>query len=126
MISPNYFENKFVQAFVTVVYWLERCGNWFAIFLFVKLIIDIVVVVMRTLEIHRITGKSVNFGKVLLSATYNLFMVSILNSVYSPAKPIESSTPIAVEMQEMRESTEHIYPSVPTLPNSLPNTISPV
>ena len=50
-------------------------------------------------------------------------MVSILNSVYSPAKPIGSSTPIAVEMQE---STEHIYPSVPTLPNNSPNTVSPV
>ena len=123
MISPNYFENEFVQTFGTVGYWLEKCGIWFAIFLFIKLIIDIVVVVMRTLERHRITGKSVNFGKVLLSATYNLFMVSILNSVYSPAKPIESSTPRALEMQE---STEHIYPSVPTVHNISPNTVSPV
>ena len=123
MIYPNYFENEFVQTFGTVGYWLEKCGIWFAIFLFIKLIIDIVVVVMRTLEVHRITGKSVNFGKVLLSAAYNLFMVSILNSVYSPAKPIGSSTPIAAEMQE---STEHIYPSVPTLPNNSHNTVSPV
>ena len=112
MISPNSFENKFVQTFGTVGYWLEKCGIWFAIFLFVKLIIDIVVTVMRTLEIHRITGRSVSFGKVSLSATYNLFMVSILNSVYSPAKPIEPSTPIVVEMQE---STEHIYPSIQTI-----------
>ena len=123
MISPNYFENEFVEAFGTIGYWPEKCGIWFAIFLFVKLIIDIVVVVMRTLEIHRVTGKSVNFGKVLLSATYNLFMVSILNSVYSRAKPIESSTPIAVEMQE---STEHIYPSIQILPNDAPSTISPI
>ena len=123
MISPNYFENEFVQTFGTVGYWLEKCEIWFAIFLFIKLIIDIVLVVLRTLEIHRITGRSVNFGKVLLSATYNLFMVSILNSVYSPAKPIEFSTPIALEMQE---STEHIYLSVPTLPNNSPNTVSPV
>ena len=123
MISPNYFENKFVGTSGTVGYWLGKCGIWFAIFLFIKLIIDIVVVVMRTLKTHRITGKSANFGKVLLSATYNLFMVSILNSVSSPAKPIGSSTPIAVEMQE---STEHIYPSVPTLPNNSPNTVSPV
>ena len=72
---------------------------------------------------HRITGISVNFEKVLLSATYNLFMVSILNSVYSPAKPIESSTPIAVEMQE---STEHIYPSIQTLLNDAHGTISPI
>ena len=80
MISPDYFENKFVQTFGTVGYWLEKCGIWFAIFVFVKLIIDIIVTVMRTLETHRITGRSVSFGKVLLSATYNFFMVSILNS----------------------------------------------
>ena len=78
---------------------------------------------MRTLEIHQITGRSVNFGKVLLSATYNLIMVSILNSVYSAAKPIESSTPIAVEMQE---STEHIYPSIQTLPYDAHSTILPI
>ena len=81
MISPNYFENGFVETFGTIGYWLEKCGIWFAIFLFVKLNIDIVVVVKRTLEIYRITGRSVSFGKVLLSATYNLSMVSILNSV---------------------------------------------
>ena len=88
-----------------------------------KLILDIVVTVMRNLEIHRIAGRSVSFGKFLLSATYNLFIVSILISVYSPAKPIESSTPIAVEMQG---STEHIYPSIQTLPNKDPNTVSRV
>ena len=78
---------------------------------------------MRTLEIHRITEKSASFGKVLLSATYNLFLVSLLKSVFSPAKPIETSTPIAVEMQE---STEHIYPSIQTLPNNVPYTVFPV
>ena len=100
MISPNYFENKFVQTFGTVSHWLEKCRMWFAILLFVTLIIDIFVPVMRTLEIHRITGRSISFGKVLLSATYSLFMVSKLNSLYSPAKPFEPSTPIVVEMQE--------------------------
>ena len=82
MISPNYYENEFVQTFGTVFSCLEKSGIWFAIFLFVKLIIDIIVTKMRTLEIHRITGGSVSFGKVLLSATYNLFMVSILSSIF--------------------------------------------
>ena len=79
MISPKYFENKFVQTFGTVGYWLEKSGTWFAIFLFIKLIMDIIVTVMRTLEKHGITGRSVIYGKMLLSATYNLLMVSILN-----------------------------------------------
>ena len=122
MIFPKYFEIKFVLTFGTVGYWLEKCGIWFAIFL-TKLIIDIIVTVMRTLEIHRITGRSISSGKVLLSATYNLCMVSILSSVDLPAKPIESSTPIAVERQE---STGHIYPCIQTLPNNAPNTVSPV
>ena len=123
MISPNYFEHKFVQTFGTFGYWLEKCGIWFAIFFFIKLTRDIVVTVRRTLELHRITGRSVSFGKVQISATYNLFMVSILSSVYSPAKPIESLTPMVVEMQE---STEHNYPSIQTQPNNAPNTVSPV
>ena len=122
-ISPNYFEDNFVQTFGTVGYWLKKCGIWFAIFLFVKLIIDIIVTAMRILEIHRITERSVSFGKVLLSATYNLFMVSILNSIDSPGEPLESSTPIVVEMQE---STEHIYPSIQTQPNNIPITVSSV
>ena len=78
---------------------------------------------MRTLEIHQITERSVSFGKVLQSATYNFFMLSILSSVYSPAKPIESSTPIAVETQEY---TEHTYPSFQAPPNKAPNTVSTV
>ena len=36
MISPNYFENEFFQTFGAVGYWLEKCGIWFAIFLFHK------------------------------------------------------------------------------------------
>ena len=120
MISPNYSEIKIVQTFGTFGYRLEKCGIWFAIFLSIKLIIDIIVTVLRTLDTHRITGRSISFGKNLLSATYNIFMVSILNSVYSPAKPIESSTPIA---EEMEEPTEHIYPSIQTKPNNAANTV---
>ena len=123
IISLNYFEIKFVHTFGTVCYWLEKWGIWFAIFLFIKLIIGIIVTVMRTLEIQWITGRSVSFGKVLLSATYNVFIVSIFSSVHSPAKPLEFSTATAVDLQE---STEHIYPSIQTLPNNAPNTVSPV
>ena len=79
------------------------------------------ITVVRTLEIYRITERTGSFGKLLLSTTYNFFMVSILNSVYSSAKPIESPTPIVVEIQE---STEHIYPCVQTPPKIAPNTFS--
>ena len=68
-IALNYFETKFVETFGTVSYWLEKCGIWFTTFLFIKLIIDIIVTVMRALEIHRKNGRSASFRKVLLSAT---------------------------------------------------------
>ena len=55
MISPKNFENKFVQMFGTIGHWLEKCEIWFALFLFIKLIIDIIVTVIRTLELHQIT-----------------------------------------------------------------------
>ena len=60
---------------------------------------------MSTTEKHRRTGKPVSFGQVLLSATYSLFMVSILHSIYSPSKDFENSTPVATEMQESLHST---------------------
>ena len=123
MISPNFFENKFVQTFGTNGYWLEKCGIVFALFLFIKVIYDIIVTVKRTLKIHRMSGRSVSFGKNLLSATCNLLMVSILNSVYSRANSLESSTPMVVESHE---STENICSSIQILPNIAPNTVSPV
>ena len=123
MISPNYFENMFVQTYGTVDWWLEKCGICFAIFLFPKLIIDIIVTVMRTSEVHLITGISVSFEKkVLQSATYNLFMVSILNSIIPPTKIIENSAAAATETQEPMEDISFIQ----TQPNNAPDTVSPV
>ena len=116
-----FVENKFVQIFGTVGYWLEKCEIGFAKLLFIKLDIDVIITVIRALEIPRITGRPLSFEKDLPSATYKLFVISKLNSIYSAAKHIESSTPTVVEMQE---SLEHIYPSIQILPNNTPNTVS--
>ena len=127
MISPSFFENAFKDTFGEIEYFLQQCGIWFATFLFIKLIIDIVVSIIRTFEIHKITGRSVNFGKIILSATYNVFMVSILSSIYSPATKVEPqpSTPDSPQPQG-QEMTEHIYPSIIRPLNNDVNTISPV
>ena len=47
MISPGYFESEFRQIFGTIGYWLEKCGNWFAVFFFIKLIIDVTVTIVE-------------------------------------------------------------------------------
>ena len=123
MISANYFEKNIVQDLCNCWSLARKCGIGFAIFLIIKLNIDHVVTVVRILEIHRVTKKSVSCAKILLSATNKLFMLSVLNSIYSPNKPTEFSTAMVVEMQE---SMEHMYLSIQTQPNTAPNTISSI
>ena len=36
------------------------------------------------MEIHKMTGASLGFGKTLLSASYNFFLTSVMTSVYNP------------------------------------------
>ena len=69
MISPSYFKNQFVETFGSVAYVVEFCGIFFSCFLFVKFIVDLIVMILRHMEIHRLTGASLGFGKTLLSAS---------------------------------------------------------
>ena len=39
------------------------------------------------LEITKTTGASLGFGKTLLSASYNIFLMSVLTSIYDPGAP---------------------------------------
>ena len=39
------------------------------------------------MEINRLTGASLGFGKTLLSASYSLFLMSLLTSVINPQAP---------------------------------------
>ena len=42
---------------------------------------------LRHMEINLLTGASLGFGKTLLSASYNLFLTSILTSMFNPQAP---------------------------------------
>ena len=84
MISPSYFKNQFMDTFGSVAYVLDFCGIYFSCFLFIKLTVDLIVMILRHTEINRFTGASLGFGKTLLSAFYNLFLTSILTSVFIP------------------------------------------
>ena len=127
MISPGYFKDRFMDTFVPIAYVLEHCGIYFSVFLFFKLIIDVVVMVIRHLEITKLTGASLGLGKTLLSASYNIFLMSVLTSMYDPRAP----TPGAVEeerktlcneeeLHDMRgdnkKKEEYIYPVISPAP----------
>ena len=87
MISPGYFKDRFMDTFGPVAYVLEHCGIYFSVYLFFKLITDVVVMVIRHLEITKMTGASFGFGKTLLSASYKIFLMSVLTSMYDPRAP---------------------------------------
>ena len=123
MISPSYFKNQFMDTFGSVAYVLEFCGIYFSCFLFVKLIVYLIVKILRHMENNRLTDASVGFGKTLLSASYNLFLTSILTSVFNPQALLLEAfepEPIATRKEdetrdpadENKKKEEHLYPIV--------------
>ena len=87
MISPGYFKDRFIDTFGSIAYVLEHCGIYFCMLLFCKLIIDVVVMVIRHLEVTKINGASFGFSETLLIASYNIFLMSVLTSMYDPRAP---------------------------------------
>ena len=73
VISPGYFKDQFMDTLGPVVYVFDHCEIYFSFFLFIKLLIDMVVMIVRYIEIDKITGSTLGFGKTLLSASYNIF-----------------------------------------------------
>ena len=110
-----------MDTFGQVAYVLEHCEIYFSVFLFFRLIIDVVVIVIRHLELTKMTGASLGFGKTLLGASYNILLMSVLTSMYDPraftlAAVEEERKTLSneEELHDMRDDTqkkeEHIYP----------------
>ena len=121
MISPEYFKDGFMDTFGPVAYVLEHCRIYFSVFLLLKLILDVVVMVIRHLEISRMTGASLGFGKTLLSVSFNIFLTSVLTSMYDPRAPTlaavdEERQTLCQEAElynmkdDAKKKKEHIYP----------------
>ena len=79
--------------------------------------------IIRHMEINRMTCASLGFGKTLLSASYNIFLTSVMTSMYNPqANDFASSAPknadprVDKELYDMHEEAkkkeEHLYPVV--------------
>ena len=72
------------------------------------------------MEINRMTCASLGFDKTLLSASYNIFLTSVMTSMYNPqTSGLASDVPkkvdprVNIELYEMREDAkkkeEHLY-----------------
>ena len=87
MISPGYLENQFLDTIGPVVYVLEHCRIYFSVFLLIKLIIDLVDMIVRYMEIDKITSPTLGFSKTLLSASNKVFLTTVLTSMFNPRAP---------------------------------------
>ena len=92
-----------------------------------------VVMIVRYIEMDKLTGSTFGFGKSLLSASYNIFLTSVLTSMYSPRAPALTAVEhmdvgpcVEIDMHEEEEHAkkkeEHLYPAMGTV--TLP--LSPV
>ena len=138
MNSTGYFKDRSMDTFGPVAYVLEHCGIYFSVFLIFKLLIDVAVMVVLQLEITKTTGASLGFGKTLLSASYNFFLMPVLTSIYDPRAPtlaaVEEERKTLCNEEElhgMRNNTKkkekHNYPVMsPAQFNQAESPISPV
>ena len=75
MLSQAFFLDHFKSTFEEIGYYVERAGMVFACFMIIKFLIDVVIFILRA----------------LLGASNNLFLLSIVTSIYQTPKDDENS-----------------------------------
>ena len=85
-----------MDTFGPIAYVPEHCEIYFSAFLFLNLFIDAVVMVLRHSELTKMIGVLFESGKTLVSASFNIFLMSVLTSMYDP----RASTLAAVEEEK--------------------------
>ena len=82
LLTPSFFVDKFRETFGLLGYYIQCLGYFFACFLLVKFLIDVVVIVLRGLEIRKVSGATFGFVRIMLSATFHLFVLSLQTPMY--------------------------------------------
>ena len=72
-----------------------------------------VVMIVRYMEIDKLTRSTLEFGKTVLSASYNIFLTSVLTSMYSPRAPaltavehMDTNPYVENDMHEVKEDAK--------------------
>ena len=82
LLTPSFFVDKFREIFGLLGYYIHCLGNFFACVFLVKFIIDVVVIVLRGLEIRKVSGATFGFVKTMVGATFHLFVLSLQTPMY--------------------------------------------
>ena len=103
-------------------------GKFFACFLLVKFIIDVVVIVLRGLENRKVSGATFGFVRTMLGATFHLFVLSLQTPTYETdenknngnirMQNVTGNETLAAPMYE--ENPTSLYPHVHIVNNPIP------
>ena len=73
-----------MDAFGPVGYIREQCENYFSVFLLLKIIKDLIIRIVRHMEINRMTGDSFGLCRTLLNSSNKIFITLLMTSIYNP------------------------------------------
>ena len=73
-LTPSFFVDKFKETFGLLEYYIQGLGKFFPCFLLVKFINDNVVIVLRGLEIRKLSSATFGIVRTMLGATFLLFV----------------------------------------------------
>ena len=128
LLTPSFFVDKFKETFGLLGYYVQCLGNLFACFLLVKFLIDVVVIVLRGLEIRKVSGATFCFVRTMLGATFHLFVLSLQTPMYATdenknngnirMQNVTCNETLAAPMHE--EDPTSLYPHVHIVNNPIP------
>ena len=127
-----------MDTFGAVVYFIQHFGTYFSVFLYFKCFIDVVVMLIRHIQINKTTCASLGCGRTFLNASQNIFLMSLLLAMYDPRAPtlsvVEKKKKPLCNEEELNEITEdakkredHLFPvKSPAQFNQAITSISPI
>ena len=81
----------FKSTFGEIGFYVQRAGLLFACFVLIKFLIDVVIYILRAFEIQKLSKNTIGFWKTILGASYNLFLLTIVTSIYQTPEDDENS-----------------------------------
>ena len=128
LLTPSFFVDKFKETFGLLGNYIQCLGNFFACFLLVKFLIDVVFIVLRGLEIRKVSGATFSFVRTVLGATFHLFVLSLQTPMYETNENKNNGT---IRMQNVtgnetlaapiyEDNPTSLYPPVHFVNNPIP------
>ena len=128
LLTPSCFVDKFRETFGLLGYYIQCLGNFFACFLLIKFFIDVVVIVLRGLEIRKFSGATFGFVRTMVGATFHLFVLSLQTPMYETdenknnsnlrMQDVTGNETLAAQIYE--ENPTSLYPNVHIVNNPVP------